>query len=81
MNSAARLRSWLRASFQRARMETQMNEEIRFHIGRYTEDLIRNGLSPEEARQRTRAEFGIIEARKDECREALGHTSPRRPAR
>lgn len=53
-------------------METQMNEEMRFHIERYTEDLIRNGLLPEEANRRARAEFGSIEARKEECREALG---------
>jgi predicted permease len=72
MKGVARLCSWLRASFQRARMETQMNDEIRFHIERYTEDLIRNGLSPDEARQRARAEFGGIVARKDECRDALG---------
>lgn len=72
MKSAARLRSWLRASVQRSRIENQMDEELRFHIERYTEDLIRSGFSLEEARRRARAEFGVIEARKDECREALG---------
>lgn len=72
MKSAARLRSWLRASVQRSRIENQMDEEIRFHIERYTEDLIRSGFSLEEARRRARAEFGVIEARKDECREVLG---------
>ena len=72
MRSVARLRSWLRASFQRSRLESQMDEEIRFHIEQYTEDLIRRGFSPEEARPLAHSEFGVIEARKDECREALG---------
>ena len=50
-----------------------MDEEIRFHIEQYTEDLIRgSGLPPDEARRLARAEFGVVEARKDECREALG---------
>src|SRR5437762_3579752 len=49
-----------------------MDNELRFHIERYTEDLVREGVSLEEARRRARAEFGAIEARKEECREALG---------
>lgn len=72
MKIAARLRSWLRAAFGRSRMESDMDEELRFHIERYAEDLVREGLSPQEARQKARAEFGVIEARKDECREAVG---------
>ncbi len=72
MKIAARLRSWLRAAFERSRMESDMDEELRFHIEQYAEDLVRDGLSPQEARQKARAEFGVIEARKDECREALG---------
>ncbi len=72
MKSVARLSSWLRASFLRSRMERQMDEEIRFHVEQYAEDLIRRGFSTAEAHRRARAEFGVIEARKDECREALG---------
>ena len=49
-----------------------MNDELRFHIEAYAEDLERRGLSPEEARRRARAEFGSVDARKEECREALG---------
>ncbi len=49
-----------------------MDTELRFHIERYTEDLVRDGVSTEEARHRARAEFGAIEARKEECRDVLG---------
>lgn len=72
MKSAARLRSWVRATFHRLRMERQMDAELRFHIEKYTEDLVREGVPAREATRRARAEFGAMEARKDECREALG---------
>ena len=49
-----------------------MDNELHFHLERYTEDLIRQGVSSKEARRRARVEFGAIEARKEECREALG---------
>jgi hypothetical protein len=68
----ARLRSWLRASLHRSRMEREMDSELQFHIERYTEDLVSEGVSLEEARRRAHAEFGAMEARKEECREALG---------
>lgn len=72
MKSVERLRSWIRASLQRSRIESEMDDELLFHIERYTEDLVRHGLTPEEALRRARAEFGAVQARKDECREALG---------
>jgi len=72
MRLSARVRSWFRASLRRTRMEREMDNELHFHLERYTEDLISEGVSPEEALRRARAEFGAIEARKEECREALG---------
>ena len=72
MKTGARFRSWLRASLGRARMESDMDRELRFHLERRAEDLIRGGIPEEEARRQARAEFGGVEARKDECREAVG---------
>ena len=72
MKLAARLRSWLRASVHRSRMEREMDNELRFHIERHTDDLVREGVPIEEAKRRAQVEFGAIEARKEECREALG---------
>ncbi len=72
MKIGARFRSWLRASLGRARMESDMDRELRFHMERRAEDLVRGGMSEEAARRQARAEFGGVEARKDECREALG---------
>ncbi len=72
MRAGARFRSWLRATLLRSRMEREMESELRFHIERYTEELMRAGVPIEEARRRAGAEFGAIEARKEECREAVG---------
>ena len=69
---AARVRSWIRAVFHRSRLESGMEEEMRFHIEQYAEDLVRTGVPAEEARRRARAEFGSLPARQDECREAVG---------
>jgi putative ABC transport system permease protein len=49
-----------------------MDLELRLHIEHCAEDLVRGGMKPEDAQRRARLEFGAIEARKDECREALG---------
>ena len=72
MNFAARFRSWMRARFGRAHLEQSMHDEMRLHIELYEAELRRNGVSPAEARRQARAEFGSIEARKDECRQAVG---------
>jgi predicted permease len=72
MNVFASLRSWMRGTFRRSGVERQMDDELRFHIESCTDDLVRAGLAPEEARRRARIELGGVEARKEECRDALG---------
>src|SRR5207247_3694400 len=72
MNIVASLRSWMRGSFRRSGVEQQMDDELRFHIESCTDDLVRAGLAPEEARQRACREFGGVEVQKEECRDALG---------
>jgi predicted permease len=68
----ARLRSWLFGVTHRSRLERDMDEELRFHIDTYAADLMREGLPREEAMRRAYAEFGGIEGRKEDCREARG---------
>jgi putative ABC transport system permease protein len=53
-------------------MEREMDAELRFHIEARAEDLMRGGMSREEAMRRARIEFGGIERVKEEGREALG---------
>src|SRR5882724_191341 len=69
-----RLRSWIRSTLYRPRMESEMEMELRFHVDAYTEDLVRQGIPRAEAARRARIEFGAIENTKEECREATGAT-------
>jgi predicted permease len=68
----SRLRSFFLGLFKRSGLEDNMSDEIRFHLQLRTEDLIRSGLSEEEARRRARLEFGSIESYKEHCRQSLG---------
>lgn len=49
-----------------------MDVELHFHIEAFAEDLVRSGVSHEEALRRGRIEFAGVERAKEECREARG---------
>lgn len=72
MNLWPRLRSWIRSTFGRSRAEQEMDEELRFHIDAYADDLIRQGVPRPAALRRARLEFGGVAKAKEECREARG---------
>ena len=72
MTGWSRFRSWMRATMRRPEMEKEMDAELRFHLEKYAEDLVRGGVSCEEAMRRARLEFGGMEKAKEECREARG---------
>ena len=72
MNLVARVKSWFRASSRRADFERDMQDEMRLHLELYQADLRRRGLPDSEARRRAFAEFGSVDARKEECRDAVG---------
>ena len=72
MNLGPRLRSWLKHTLQRSRMESEMEDELRFHIESYAQELHRTGVPVEEAMRRARIEFGSVEAQKQDCRRSLG---------
>jgi predicted permease len=64
--------SWLRSITGRQRLESDMDDEISFHLDARTADLIRSGLTPDEARRRSRLEFGTLDTHKDSIRSSLG---------
>ncbi len=68
----SKLHSLFRVLAGRQRFEQAMSEELRFHIDQYTGDLVRSGVSPEEAARRARVEFGGLNGVEEECREARG---------
>ena len=65
-----RVRTWLRATLHRSRLESEIDVELRFHLDSCANDLASQGISREEALRRARLEFGGLEGAKEECREA-----------
>jgi putative ABC transport system permease protein len=68
------VRTWdrIRALFRREQLDRELDEEIRLHIELATEDYIRRGLPPADARRRARLKFGSIEASKEAHRDTRG---------
>ena len=62
----------LRAVFRRSSMDEELDEELRAHLELQVEKYVGSGMPLEEARRRTRLEFGGNEQVKDECRDARG---------
>jgi predicted permease len=64
--------SWIERLFARKRLESDLDKELRFHFESQVADKVRSGLSQDEARRRTRMEFGGIDQVKEDCRESRG---------
>jgi putative ABC transport system permease protein len=71
--------TWLRTTaaklkglFGRREHENELEEELRGHLDALTEENIRRGMTPEEARYAARREFGVVEQIKERYREQRG---------
>jgi putative ABC transport system permease protein len=62
----------LRALIRRNAVESELDEEIRFHFDQQVEKFVRSGLPPEEARRQACLIFGGAEQIKQGCRDARG---------
>lgn len=60
----------LRSLFRRARADQELDDELRDHLERATEQYIAKGMTPGEARRRARLDLGGIEQTKEQCRDA-----------
>jgi predicted permease len=67
-----KLGTWLRALLRKSEMERELDEELRYHIERETEQNIRLGMSPEEARRAALRSFGGVEQAKERSRDSRG---------
>jgi macrolide transport system ATP-binding/permease protein len=72
MKLTGSLRSFAAVLFRRARVEDEMDEELRAHVKNRARDLEGSGLSRSEAERRARMEFGGYQKFKEDCREAAG---------
>jgi predicted permease len=66
------LRSRLRSLLFRDRRESDLTEELQFHLERETDRLHANGMSREAARLQALRTFGGVEPMKEACRDARG---------
>jgi putative ABC transport system permease protein len=62
----------IRSLFRRGAVENELDEELRDHLERRTEEGVANGLNAEAARRAALLELGGIEQRKEECRDLRG---------
>jgi hypothetical protein len=67
-----RLKMMFRALLRRSQVENDLDEELRYHIEQQTEQNIRLGMNPEEARCAARKAFGGVEQAKERSRDARG---------
>jgi predicted permease len=62
----------VRIIFRRKRRERELDDELRFHIEMQTEEHVRRGMDPLQARQAALDAFGGYERIKENCRDARG---------
>ncbi len=72
MQAFPRLRLWIRALTRRPAVETELDEELRFHLEQETAKNLRAGLSPAEARRAALVAFGGVERHKEAVRDGRG---------
>ena len=62
----------LRALFRFNAAESELDDELRFHLERQTAKYVNSGVAEDHAARLARLEFGGLEQVKDQCREARG---------
>ncbi|HJU73549.1 MAG TPA: ABC transporter permease [Gemmatimonadaceae bacterium] len=67
-----RLRIWFRALFNRAAAESDLADELRFHLEQQTQLYVRQGLALDEAKRRARLDFGSVDDVKERHRDQRG---------
>ena len=64
--------SWLHRLFRRRKVETELDEEIRFYLEQETQLRIDRGETPEQAREAARRDFGNVTLVKETTRQMWG---------
>jgi len=64
--------TWLSRLFRKSKQDAQLDSELRFHVEQQTADNTAAGMPQDEARRRALAQFGGLESRKEETRDARG---------
>ncbi len=67
-----RIWSWMRALVFRARIESEMEKEMRIHLEMEAEANVRAGMTPDDARRKALLAFSGVDRAREEYRDALG---------
>src|SRR5213078_2036570 len=60
----------LRSLFRRAQTDRELDDELRDHLERKTEEYVAQGMTQKEAHRRARLDLDGIEQTKEKCRDA-----------
>src|SRR5437868_10122169 len=60
----------LRSLFRWVQADQELDDELRDHLERKTEEYVAQGMTQEEAHRRARLDLGGIEQTKEKCRDA-----------
>src|SRR6201984_1509319 len=60
----------LRSLFRWTEADQQLDDELRDHLERKTEEYVAQGMTQEEAHRRVRLDLGGVEQTKEKCRDA-----------
>ena len=72
MRLPALIRLRFRTMFRRARVEEELEEEIRYHLERQTDEYIASGMTSGDARLAARRALGDITQHEEQCRDTRG---------
>ncbi len=64
----------LRSLFRLSQTDLDLDDELRDHLERQTQEYVTQGMTQQEARRQARIDLGGIEQTKEHCREARGVT-------
>src|ERR1700733_2586046 len=70
-----KVRSWMMrfgGLFNKGQKDQELQEELESHIQMHTEDNLRSGMTPEEARRQAMIKLGGIESTKEAYRDQRG---------
>lgn len=70
--SFARISARMRALFRRTALDSELDEELQFHLDNLIDENLRRGLPPREARRQALLAMGGMAQRKEECRDTRG---------
>src|SRR5712664_960547 len=62
----------LRSLFRWAQTDQELDDELRDHLDRKTQEYVAQGMTQEDAHRRARLDLGGIEQTKEKCRDARG---------